>query len=86
MRGTPTIYNGDEIAMEQVAIAPDRIRDPASRNLSGRGLGRDCCRTPMRWDGSPHAGFGSRSAMRPVTTMSLLSAASRHRSITCTVV
>jgi alpha-glucosidase len=27
------------------------------QNLPGRGLGRDGCRTPMRWDMTIHAGF-----------------------------
>lgn len=32
LRGTPTIYYGDEIGMEQVAIPPERVRDPFQRN------------------------------------------------------
>lgn len=62
LRGTPTIYYGDEIGMEQVAIAPDRVRDPIERNMPGHQLGRDGCRTPMQWDSSEHAGF---SAVEP---------------------
>jgi alpha-glucosidase len=59
LRGTPTVYYGDEIAMKQVAMAPDQIRDPLGKNVSGGGLGRDGCRTPMQWDSTTHAGFSS---------------------------
>ncbi|MGH2600354.1 MAG: alpha-amylase family glycosyl hydrolase, partial [Dehalococcoidia bacterium] len=48
LRGTPTIYYGEEIGMVDVPIGPADLRDP---------LGRDPQRTPMQWDGSPNAGF-----------------------------
>ena len=57
LRGTPTIYYGDEIGMLQAAIPPQSVRDPVERNVPGHGLGRDGCRTPMQWDVGPHAGF-----------------------------
>src|SRR5262249_29848870 len=57
LRGTPTIYYGDEIGMEQVPIPLDRIRDPFEKNVPGLGLGRDGARTPMQWDAGPFAGF-----------------------------
>jgi alpha-glucosidase len=59
LRGTPTIYYGDEIGMEQVSIPEHRIRDPLEKNIPGRGLGRDGCRTPMQWDGGTYAGFST---------------------------
>ena len=59
LRGTPTIYYGDEIGMEQVPIAPDDVRDPFELRVPGQGLGRDGCRTPMQWDDGPNAGFSS---------------------------
>jgi alpha-glucosidase len=59
LRGTPTLYYGDEIGMRQVPIPPDRVRDPFEKNVPGLGLGRDGCRTPMQWDASPPAGFSS---------------------------
>ncbi|MCK0167319.1 alpha-amylase family glycosyl hydrolase [Jannaschia sp. S6380] len=57
LRGTPTIYYGEEIGMEDVEIPPDRIRDPWERNMPGKGEGRDPCRTPMRWSDRPNSGF-----------------------------
>ena len=59
LRGTPTLYQGDELAIGKVVIPPDRIRDPQDLRQPGLGLGRDRSRTPMPWDGSPHAGFST---------------------------
>jgi len=57
LRGTPTIYYGDDVGLKQVPIPPDRVQDPWEKNEPGLGLGRDPCRTPMPWDTSPNAGF-----------------------------
>ena len=57
LRGTPTLYYGDEIGMENVPIPPERERDPFGMNMPGTGQGRDPERTPMQWDASPNAGF-----------------------------
>ena len=59
LRGTPTLYAGDEIGTPQVEVPADRIRDPAGRRTGVPGLGRDGGRTPMAWDGSPNAGFST---------------------------
>lgn len=55
LRGTPTIYYGDEIGMTDVSIPPEKQQDPWDKNVPG--MGRDPCRTPMQWAASPHAGF-----------------------------
>ena len=56
LRGTPTIYNGDEIGMVNVDIPPERQVDPARND--GRPEGRDPERAPMQWEpGAPNAGF-----------------------------
>ena len=55
LRGTPTLYYGDEIGMPQVAIPADRVQDPFEKNVPGLGLGRDGCRTPMQWDAGAFA-------------------------------
>jgi alpha-glucosidase len=57
LRGTPTIYYGDEIGMVDVPIPPDRVEDPLEKNVPGKGLGRDPERTPMQWSAEPNAGF-----------------------------
>ena len=57
LRGTPTLYYGDEIGMVDVPIASEQVQDPWERNVPGRGLGRDPARTPMQWDATRRAGF-----------------------------
>jgi alpha-glucosidase len=63
LRGTPTMYQGDEIGMQDVAIPPDRVVDPPGVTI---GEGRDPERTPMQWDASPNAGFSTIEPWLPV--------------------
>jgi alpha-glucosidase len=67
LRGTPTLYYADEIGIGDVSIPSHRVRDPLERNVPGKGLGRDPCRTPMQWDQSAHAGFSSREPWLPIS-------------------
>jgi alpha-glucosidase len=64
LRGTPTVYYGDEIGMEAVPIPFDECMDPAA--LQQPELfeiwGRDPERTPMQWNASPNAGFTTAAA------------------------
>ena len=57
LRGTPTLYYGDEIGMEDVDIPADAIHDPQEKNVPGLGLGRDPERTPMQWTSEENASF-----------------------------
>lgn len=57
LRGTPTMYYGDEIGLENVVVAPEEAQDPWEKNEPGLGLGRDPERSPMQWNGSAGAGF-----------------------------
>jgi alpha-glucosidase len=57
LRGTPTIYYGEEIGMANVPIAHEIVQDPYERRQPGLGLGRDPERTPMLWDDSGGGGF-----------------------------
>ncbi|MBI5930763.1 MAG: DUF3459 domain-containing protein [Chloroflexi bacterium] len=59
LRGTPTIYYGDEIGMHDVDIPPELEQDPWGKNVQGIGVGRDPERTPMQWDTTPNAGFSA---------------------------
>ena len=63
LRGTPTLYNGDELAIPQRFIPAEQQLDPHGRNLPGSG--RDGCRTPMQWDESFQAGFSPAGAEAP---------------------
>ncbi|MDX6807305.1 alpha-amylase family glycosyl hydrolase [Terrihabitans rhizophilus] len=66
LRGTPTMYYGDEIGIGRVAIPPDRVQDPWEKNEAGLGFGRDPQRTPMQWDRSAHAGFSTAEPWLPL--------------------
>jgi alpha-glucosidase len=68
LRGTPTLYYGDEIGMRDVAIPPHLVRDPFERNVPGRGLGRDPERTPMQWSSDTQAGFTRGEPWLPVAS------------------
>jgi alpha-glucosidase len=68
LRGTPTIYYGEEIGMTDVPIAPEQIQDSVEKTEPGLGLGRDPERTPMPWDGSLLAGFTSGKPWLPIGT------------------
>ncbi|MFT4605016.1 MAG: alpha-glucosidase [Rhodothermales bacterium] len=65
LRGTPTLYYGDEIGMEQGDIPPEKQLDPWGLNVSAE-LGRDGCRTPMQWNSGPAAGFTTGTPWLPV--------------------
>jgi alpha-glucosidase len=68
LRGTPTLYYGDEIGMRQVAIPPDRVRDPFEKNVPGIGVGRDGERTPMQWSTNNFAGFSTVEPWLPISS------------------
>ncbi|MBC8726381.1 DUF3459 domain-containing protein [Paraburkholderia sp. 31.1] len=69
LRGTPTLYYGDEIGMTDGYIASDEIQDPAELRQPGIYQGRDPERTPMQWDGSlPNAGFTDGKPWLPIAT------------------
>jgi alpha-glucosidase len=48
LRGTPFLYAGEELGLEDAVVPPDRQVDPG---------GRDGCRAPIPWDGSPAHGW-----------------------------
>jgi alpha-glucosidase len=56
-RGTPFIYYGDEIGMQNAYIPRDEIQDPPGKRYWPIYRGRDPERTPMQWDAGPDAGF-----------------------------
>jgi alpha-glucosidase len=55
LRGTPTIYYGDELGMTDQEVPPERRRD--GFGFTDGGVSRDPSRTPMPWNAGPHGGF-----------------------------
>jgi alpha-glucosidase len=57
LRGTPTIYYGEELGMQDTPIPPGEVQDPQGLNMPEKNLSRDPERTPMQWDSGRNAGF-----------------------------
>jgi len=66
LRGTPTLYYGDELGIGAVEIPPELVQDPRELREPGLGLGRDPVRTPMPWNGEPNAGFTTGTPWLPL--------------------
>ncbi|MEZ5134740.1 MAG: alpha-amylase family glycosyl hydrolase [Acidimicrobiales bacterium] len=56
LRGTPFLYAGEELGLQDGTIAPDRVVDPG---------GRDGCRCPIPWDDSPTHGWATEDPWLP---------------------
>ncbi|HVM41308.1 MAG TPA: alpha-amylase family glycosyl hydrolase [Acidimicrobiia bacterium] len=56
LRGTPVLYYGDEIGMQDTPLERDDVLDPVGVRFWPL-AGRDPERTPMHWSGDPGAGF-----------------------------
>jgi alpha-glucosidase len=67
LRGTPTMYYGDEIGMQDAVIPRELVQDPFEKRVPGIGVGRDPARTPMQWDASVNAGFTRGTPWLPVS-------------------
>ena len=67
LRGTPTLYYGEEIGMTDVAVPHESVRDPWELREPGLGLGRDPERTPMQWDKGAGGGFTAGNPWLPLS-------------------
>jgi len=56
LRGTPILYQGDELLLQQVEVPRERLRDPVGVRGWPEQKGRDGSRTPMPWE--PGEGYG----------------------------
>ena len=50
LRGTPTLYYGDELGVGHIEMPENLIWDPWAKCEPGVRVGRDPARTPMPWD------------------------------------
>ncbi len=57
LRGTPFLYYGDELGLEEVETDWRTALDPVARRMNDPAENRDRCRTPMPWTGAPGRGF-----------------------------
>ncbi len=60
--GSAYLYQGEELGLEEVDVAPEHRQDPSwsrRREQGTGGVGRDGCRVPVPWSGAaPPYGFG----------------------------
>jgi alpha-glucosidase len=56
LRGTPFVYQGEELGLEDAVVPPERIVDPG---------GRDGCRAPVPWEPTPPHGWPGRPTWLP---------------------
>ncbi|WP_407692147.1 alpha-amylase family glycosyl hydrolase [Qipengyuania gaetbuli] len=66
LRGNAILYYGEELGLTQVDIPFDQLHDPEAIANWPLTLSRDGARTPMPWDASGDAGFGSSQPWLPV--------------------
>jgi glycosidase len=55
LRGQPTLYYGDELALRETDVPFEARQDPWGIRVPG--MGRDGCRSPMPWTPGPGHGF-----------------------------
>jgi alpha-glucosidase len=67
LRGTPCLYQGDELALTEADVPFELLQDPYGITFWPEFKGRDGCRTPMPWTGeAPNAGFTTGKPWLPV--------------------
>ena len=59
--GSPYLYQGEELGLEEADVPPEAREDPIFRRTGGASAGRDGCRTPMPWTADA-PGFGFTAA------------------------
>jgi alpha-glucosidase len=67
LKGTPCLYQGDELGLTEVDLPFEALRDPVGITFWPEQKGRDGCRTPMPWDmNAVNAGFSTGTPWLPV--------------------
>ncbi len=64
LRGTPTLYQGDELGLPDAQVPADKVQDPRELREPGLGLGRDPVRTPLPW--TAEGGFTTGDPWLPI--------------------
>ena len=67
LRGSPCIYQGDELGLTEADIPFEQLQDPYGKTMWPEFKGRDGCRTPMPWEAQQtQAGFSSAEPWLPL--------------------
>jgi len=67
LRGTPTLWQGDELGMENEHVPEELLQDPWAINNPDTGIGRDPVRIPMPWDDTLGRGFTRGTSFLPMS-------------------
>jgi alpha-glucosidase len=66
IRGTPCLYQGEELGLPEADVPFEALRDPYGIRFWPEYKGRDGCRTPMPWDDTAGVGFTTGTPWLPV--------------------
>lgn len=67
LRGTPCIYQGEELGLSDQDLTYDEMQDPYSKRVWPQWRGRDGCRTPIPWvHSAPYGGFSREAPWLPM--------------------
>jgi alpha-glucosidase len=79
LKGTPCLYQGDELALPEADVPYELLQDPYGITFWPEFKGRDGCRTPMPWtDEAPNAGFTAGQPWLPVAAPHLAANAAQQ--------
>jgi alpha-glucosidase len=79
LRGTPVLYQGDEIGMRNVTVAQTDLRDPLGVRFFPYYEGRDSARTPMPWRDEVGGGFTDADVpWLPLGDVAMVNVAAQH--------
>lgn len=82
LKGTPCLYQGDELALTEADIAFEDLQDPYGITFWPEFKGRDGCRTPMPWDNAAvNAGFSVGKPWLPVAPEHVARAVSAQQGV-----
>ena len=76
LRGTPCLYQGDELAFSEADVPYELIQDPYGKTFWPEFKGRDGCRTPIAWTQEDNGGFTKGTPWLPVAPEHIAIAAS----------
>lgn len=66
LRGTPFLYNGEELGLANTPLPKRLLQDPVGKRYWPLPFGRDGERTPIPWDATVNAGFTTGIPWLPV--------------------
>ncbi len=79
LKGTPCLYQGDELGLPQAELAYEDLQDPVGITFWPESKGRDGCRTPMPWRSeTSFAGFSEAKPWLPIPAAHLVLAVSEQ--------